>query len=559
MCIATRCTTIDQFVEMFHRFVDEDSFFVSTANTRPPGLETSFSVQLADGTPVLRGLCVVLQAWTAPNSPFKTPGVRLGIKRLTASSMPIFERLLVTRSKPPARPPAPVAVAPPPMPRKKPEGTPTELLPSPLPKVIVAEEVRTPGSEYILPANPLQHLTDESLEGYVDCTLYEETANFFPADDDGVDLDPPAPPPPPVAAQPPQPPTFAPRPVAKNPAPIELFADEPPASAEPEPAPMFGDPEPPEVTIESVAQPLPEPSIMEALPAARPTPPPIPIAVTAPAPPPTPARVITRESMPAGELATVPMPIVKARRRRWPLVAGTAALAAATIISISALGSDKSDPSPAAGKQRIVTATAEREPKDDGEPAVVVVPPSGPDTQPPEPVRQPPAKQVPDKVMPEGDDTEEMPAGDSEQHMAGEGPCRIDVASTPAGSLVYLDGNKMAPSPITLATSCGRHKVEIKHPRYQLATKVVTTAENAPGKYEVMMQRPTHTVAFTSQPSGATVFIDGRRAGTTPTSVSVLGFSNLKIEIKKTGYAPVSKRLYSKVPQDKLVQRLTKW
>ena len=65
MCIATRCTSVEQFIEMFHRFVDEDSFFVSTVNTRPPGLETSFSVQLADGTPVLRGLCVVLQAWTS--------------------------------------------------------------------------------------------------------------------------------------------------------------------------------------------------------------------------------------------------------------------------------------------------------------------------------------------------------------------------------------------------------------------------------------------------------------------------------------------------------------
>src|SRR6478735_10792199 len=98
MCIATRCTSVEQFVQMFHRFVDEDSFFVSTVNTRPAGLETAFSVQLADGTPVLRGHCVVLQSWAQANSPFKTPGVRLGIKRLTASSMHVFEQLLITRT-----------------------------------------------------------------------------------------------------------------------------------------------------------------------------------------------------------------------------------------------------------------------------------------------------------------------------------------------------------------------------------------------------------------------------------------------------------------------------
>lgn len=102
MCIATRCTSVEQFVQMFHRFVDEESFFVSTLNTRPPGLETSFSVQLVDGTPVLRGQCVVLQAWTDANNPFKTPGVRLGIKRLTANSMLVFEQLLVTRSSKPS-------------------------------------------------------------------------------------------------------------------------------------------------------------------------------------------------------------------------------------------------------------------------------------------------------------------------------------------------------------------------------------------------------------------------------------------------------------------------
>src|SRR5690349_5541124 len=104
MCIATRCTSVEHFIQMFHRFVDEESFFVSTLNTRPPGLETSFSVQLADGTPVLRGLCVVMQSWTTAANPFKTPGVRLGIKRLTANSMVVFEQLLITRT---AKTPAP--------------------------------------------------------------------------------------------------------------------------------------------------------------------------------------------------------------------------------------------------------------------------------------------------------------------------------------------------------------------------------------------------------------------------------------------------------------------
>jgi hypothetical protein len=199
MCIATRCTSVEQFIQMFARFVDEESFFVSTHNTRPPGLETSFSVQLVDGTPVLRGICTVLQSWGDANNVFKTPGVRLGIKRLTASSMQVFEKLLITRgpdnkaneirremdtaptkvvpkSEVPKLPPLPA----PPAPERTDTQTDTQADEAEI-------EMRTPGSDYVLPANPLQNLSDVALDGFVDCTLYEETGNFFPtAEDDGT-------------------------------------------------------------------------------------------------------------------------------------------------------------------------------------------------------------------------------------------------------------------------------------------------------------------------------------------------------------------------------------
>src|SRR6266496_1176300 len=94
LCVATRCTSVDQFVETFHRFCgDDQSFFVATMTSRPIGLETAFSIQLADKQPVLRGLCVVLDAWQTSENRYKRPGIRLGIKRLTSESQPVFERL----------------------------------------------------------------------------------------------------------------------------------------------------------------------------------------------------------------------------------------------------------------------------------------------------------------------------------------------------------------------------------------------------------------------------------------------------------------------------------
>ena len=560
MCIATRCTSVDQFVAMFHRFVDEDSFFVSTVNTRPPGLETSFSVQLADGTPVLRGLCTVLQAWTTATSPFKTPGVRLGIKRLTANSMPVFERLLVTRSAPPPPPPAPSAAlaAGTSVPRapvaaqttavieapKFSDTVPTKVAartngistaassrpsappvaPDDSPEVVI--EQRTPGSDLILPANPLQNLTDASLEGYVDCTLYEETATFFAVDDNGAPLD--------ELVPPPAPPTFAPRPVGRLATPVEIFS---------EPS-MLDD-----ATIDSAADSIVESgaeSTFEPPRRTAPTPPPVvradatPVAPRGDAtPPPTRLRDSlppTRESTPSGEIVTVqPAP----RRRAGVLVAaGVVAIVGGLAAWISLRATEDADtatPTPAA-KPTPQLAPIDPTPTAEVEPTP---------TPPPTP----------------GDDEEPQTPTDGEgmSPTAGEGPCKLAVASTPAGSIVVLDGKPIAPSPITIATTCDRHKVDIRHPRYQLATKLVALKEGTPGSVEVTLQRPTHAVKVTSQPSGATIFINGNRAGTTPTVLSVLGFSNLQLEVKKTGYAPVTQKLYSKVPQDTVTVKLTKW
>src|SRR3954452_21366841 len=94
LCGATPCTIGEQFVAPFHRFCgDDETVFVATMTSRPIGLETPFSIQLADKQPVLRGLCIVLDAWQTPENRFKRPGIRLGIKRLTEESQVVFDRL----------------------------------------------------------------------------------------------------------------------------------------------------------------------------------------------------------------------------------------------------------------------------------------------------------------------------------------------------------------------------------------------------------------------------------------------------------------------------------
>src|ERR1043165_8588438 len=112
LCVAPRCTSVEQVVAAFHRFCgDDETFFVATMTGRPIGLETPFSIQLADKQPVLRGMCVVLDAWETPENRYRRPGIRLGIKRLTADSQVVFDRL-----KAASRTPANIEATPPPGP-----------------------------------------------------------------------------------------------------------------------------------------------------------------------------------------------------------------------------------------------------------------------------------------------------------------------------------------------------------------------------------------------------------------------------------------------------------
>jgi hypothetical protein len=147
---------------------------------------------------------------------------------------------------------------------------------------------------------------------------------------------------------------------------------------------------------------------------------------------------------------------------------------------------------------------------------------------------------------------DEPPGDPNAPPVVGSGPCSLTVTSSPAGSIVSLDQQQIGPSPITIAGPCAKRRVDVKHPRYALGTKWVTLSEGTPGSVDLTLARPTHNVTVTSVPAGATVSIAGRRAGTTPTQVKVMGFSGVTITVEKKGFKTVSQKLYSKRENDSI-------
>ena len=610
---------MDQFVAAFHRFVDPQTVFISTLNPRSVGLETAFSIDLADNTPALRGIGVVIESWTTPQNPYGRPGLQLGIRRLTIDSEPVFDRLLFAREATAATPTSSssimqVIVTKPgvsrPLSKTQPAPLGVKVVstppgdPAPMVQLPIPDGERTPGSDLVLPANPLMNIDDKSLEGFVDCTLYEETGNFFgeqPVLEDPED---------PVAA----PPLLAPR---RSTAPIPIAQPElvvpalpslkpesgrtpspalpvllinkltPPmgASAHVTPAqftlPMFGKGVAPAnrvIPIETLNTATQIAQQMAAItaPPLPPTPPPIPSvpwvsAETAemldlePDPsvvsqlPPQPVEYSEQtypsydqrahdgsynaapppqhisSSYPAQSYRPPAQPFLGKRR----LVIGVSAATTATIAIALIVASHSSSSKPTAGTTPLPTLVASNSNH---------VRVAAPEQRPDQPVADATAPITDDPPAPEtsGDTT-----------VVGKGPCRIAISTTPAGSLISIDGQQIGPSPLTIAGPCEKRRIDIAHPRYAPAERVVMPKQTGAGEpVDITLMRPTHNLFVETQPAGAIVSIDGHRAGTSPTMVKVMGFTTLTLRIEKPGWKPTTTKLYSKTAVDRLTVKL---
>ena len=75
---------------------------------------------------------------------------------------------------------------------------------------------------------------------------------------------------------------------------------------------------------------------------------------------------------------------------------------------------------------------------------------------------------------------------------------------------------------------------------------------------DVLEKQEIHLVTVTSFPPGAELSIDGHRAGTTPTVVQVMGFATVHLTFSKAGFQSVTKKVYSKLPQDRVFVKLVR-
>ena len=207
MRIVTGCRTPEQFVAAFHRYCDTKTCFIPTPDTRPIGSSLAFSLRLADGTPMLRGTCVVKDVWATKDNRFKRPGVQLEIKKLSEDSAVLFDFMLAQRKSGKPLPDGAVqgvlptstnqhlpihaaaGLIPPPRDPDSEDTKPTvQMRPIELPKPPPPKpETRAPSSDIVLPANPLAEVDEAALDQFLSCSMAE--AQEEPQDDLAIPIE----------------------------------------------------------------------------------------------------------------------------------------------------------------------------------------------------------------------------------------------------------------------------------------------------------------------------------------------------------------------------------
>ena len=98
----------------------------------------------------------------------------------------------------------------------------------------------------------------------------------------------------------------------------------------------------------------------------------------------------------------------------------------------------------------------------------------------------------------------------------------IEVSSTPAGAGIWMDNKYVGVAPKKLpGMPVGKHTVRLSLPDYQDFSREVTVEINGTAEVNAQLAGLPGRILVTSIPSGAEVFIDGRKVGVTPYSSQV--------------------------------------
>lgn len=249
---------------------------------------------------------------------------------------------------------------------------------------------------------------------------------------------------------------------------------------------------------------------------------------------------------------------VEVHRTRWPIfvVAGVLAVCAIafgtsfmlsddsgfSLGALTALFSGEEEtpglspqPEPEPGEP---TGSVPKPPADTGEPPQAE---PGPDKEPPAatPDVEPPSLTGTPPVIPPGPGPEPEPVW-----------TEVVIESKPSGAEVFFDSESMGKTPLTLTeVPLGKHMLAMKLEDYPDYSGEISADESEPGKifHDFVAAKealiPKGSLSIDSEPSGASVYIDGERKGKTPLKISELRAAEHTIKLELDEYEILQKEI----------------
>ncbi len=122
------------------------------------------------------------------------------------------------------------------------------------------------------------------------------------------------------------------------------------------------------------------------------------------------------------------------------------------------------------------------------------------------------------------------------------GPGILNIRSNPPSAGVYIDGEYVGDTPISVSVLPGEHRVEVTKPGYSDYVKDVNISPLTSETLNASLEPVEGVLRVNSEPSGAEVYINGEHSGKTPLSIE-LSPGRYNVTLKKEGYREYTTRV----------------
>ncbi len=136
--------------------------------------------------------------------------------------------------------------------------------------------------------------------------------------------------------------------------------------------------------------------------------------------------------------------------------------------------------------------------------------------------------------------------------------CTVKLNSEPSGAEVISDKESLGITPTTIDVSCDQPlKLMFRKTKWIGVSKILKPTRKGIS-FTAHLLKPSLSIKVSSTPPGGTISINGKAAGTTPTTVKVPGGGVVTISVAKKGYVTATKKHTPKANNDSVMFTLTK-